>query len=215
VGEGEFVTRASNGGHIYVYLLGSGRTPQQVAAERGNGAVLAVLEAHSSPARRLVAACWREDAIEVARLLAKHPGLAATLEPADARALPDAAGAGKLGVVNLMLEAGFDPAAPGLDQGTALHCAAWFGHAAVVERLIQVIDLSLRDGVHGSPPLGWAAHGARWCNNREGDYVRTVEALLAAGADVHAAANSGGTSMLDQAGGREDVKAVLRRYGAS
>jgi hypothetical protein len=76
------------------------------------------------------------------------------------------------------------------------------------------VPLDLPDANHGSPPLGWACHGAQWCRNAKGDYVAVVEALLAAGADANAPANSEGTSMLKQAGDREDVKAVLTRHGA-
>jgi hypothetical protein len=80
--------------------------------------------------------------------------------------------------------------------------------------LVGHVPLDLLDAHHGSSPLGWAAHGAQWCRNGKGDYVEVVETLLQAGADATAPANSSGDSILKQAGDREDVKAVLRRYGA-
>ncbi|MGV3615934.1 MAG: ankyrin repeat domain-containing protein [Fimbriimonas sp.] len=213
-GHGEFSTRESDGGHIYLYNLGGGKTPLQVASERNLPKALAILNERSAPNRRLVAACIRNDAATADRLLAEHPGLRATLDAADLRALPDAAAHGNLAAVELMLRAGFDPNATGMDTGTALHTAAWFGQAEVVARLAGLIDVNLRDAHHGSTPLGWAAHGGHWCRNPKGDYVRTVEILLDAGADIHATANSGGTPILKQAGDREDVKAVLRQRGA-
>jgi ankyrin repeat protein len=101
-----------------------------------------------------------------------------------------------------------------MDSGTALHVASWFGYVEVVRLLASHMPLDIKDANHGSTPLSWAAHGAQWCRNQAGDYVVVVETLLKAGADPNLAANSGGTSMLSQAGTREDIKEVLRRYGA-
>jgi len=214
VGEGEFATKQSDGGHIYLYNIGGGKTPLHFAIERGSTRAVALLESRSTPGGRLIAACLRQDEALVERLLAEHPGLGAALPAQDARALPDAAGEGKLEAVELMLKAGIDPYTKGMDTGTALHTAAWYGHADVVARMVREVPLSTRDDVHGSTPLGWAAHGAQWCRNPRCDYPRVVEILLEAGADITAKANSGGTSILDQAGEREDVKAVLRKHGA-
>lgn len=214
VGHPPFSTVTSDGGHIYLYKLGGGKGPLQVASETGSTAAFEFLEVRSSPAQRLIAACMRGDEATALSLTETHPGLVASLSPLELRALPDAAGAGKVEAVDLMLRVGFDPQTEGMDTGTALHTASWFGQAKVVERLIGTIGIETRDKNHGSTPLGWAAHGSQWCRNAAGDYVRTVELLLEAGADVAAPANSGGTPILKQAGDREDVKAVLRKYGA-
>ena len=133
---------------------------------------------------------------------------------ADSRAITDAAQAGKTETVRLLLEAGLDPMTPGMDAGSALHLACWFGYVEVVKLLIGRVPLDVRDSVHGSPPLGWAVHGAHNCRNKAGDYVAVVETLLVAGVDPNVRANSIGTSMLAQAGTREDIKEVLRRFGA-
>jgi Ankyrin repeats (3 copies) len=208
-----FVTSKSNGGHIYIYLLGNGKTPAQVAAERGNRAVLEQLSKGTSPVRRLISASWLEDKAAVAEILQAHPDISLEFG-ADARSITDAAQAGKTETVRLLLEAGFDPNTPGMDSGSALHVACWFGYADIVRLLVDRVPLDLKDRNHGSPPLGWATHGSQWCNNPKGDYMAVVETLLESGADLSAPANSGGTSMLDQAGQREDVKEVLRKYGA-
>lgn len=207
VGRAPFVTTASEGGHIYTYHLGSGKTPQQVAAELGSHDVLRALVG-DSPSRNLVAAAWMEDEEAVRRLFHAKP----SIEPEDSHAIAHAAQDGRAETVRLLLEAGFDPTVPGMDSGSALHVACWFGHLPVVRLLIGRVPLDLRDAHHGSTPLGWACHGAQWCRNEKGDYVGIVEALLAAGADPNALANSGGTAMIDQAGDREDVKAALRRH---
>ena len=213
-GSAPFVTTKSNGGHIYIYLLGNGKTPAQVAAERGNRAVLDLLTKGTSPVHRLIAASWLEDHDAVDGLLRKYPDLGKKSE-ADARSITDAAQAGKTETVRLLLKAGFDPCTPGMDSGSALHVACWFGYVEIVDLLVDHVPLNLKDSNHGSPPLGWAAHGSQWCNNPKGDYVAVVEALLGAGADLNSPANSGGTTMIDQAGQREDVKEVFRKYSAT
>jgi ankyrin repeat protein len=211
IGEPPFVTRESNGGHIYTYVLGSNKTVQAVAAERGSRAVLAELLEGAAPARRLAAAAWLDDEETISQILRDHERIEIG---ADAGAITEAAQAGKAKTVRLLLGAGWDPTSPGMDSGSALHVACWFGYADVVKLLVGHVPLDLLDAHHGSSPLGWAAHGAQWCRNGKGDYVEVVETLLQAGADATAPANSSGDSILKQAGDREDVKAVLRRYGA-
>ena len=212
-GKAPFTTKKSNGGHIYIYLFGNGKTPHQVAAERGSRKVLDELLKTVSPARNLVAAAWLEDKEAVAKILRENPNISQEMG-SEQSSITHAAQAGRTEVVRILLEAGLDPKTPGMDSGTALHVACWFGYIDVVNLLLGHVPLDLRDTHHGSPPLGWAAHGSHWCRNAKGDYVAVVEALLKAGADPQTPANSGGTSMLDQAGKREDVKEVLRRYGA-
>lgn len=214
VGQPPYTTVKSNGGHIYAYTIGNGKGSLQVAGEKGSDDAFRLLESKSRPALRLVAACIRGDEAAATAIIAENPSLVSSLSPEEAGMLPHAAGAGKLPEVELMLRLGFDPMTPGMDCGTALHQACWFGQAHVVERLIGVIDLETRDTHHGSTPLGWAAHGAQWCRNAKGDYVRAVELLLEAGAKIDTPANGVGTPILQQAGNREDVKTVLRKYGA-
>ncbi len=212
-GEGDFSTHTSNGGHIYIFVLGPSKTPQQVAVEKGSTAVLDEMLQNASPARRLVAAAWTDDAKAVAEILKDHPNVSKEMGE-DARAITEAAQNGKIETVRLLLEAGLDPMTPGMDSGTALHVACWFGHLGVVEILKDKVPLETRDAHHGSTPLGWAAHGAQWCRNKVGDYVGVATTLLNAGADPLAPANGDGTPLLEQAGDREDVKAVLRTHGA-
>lgn len=213
VGVPPFACEKSEGGHIYAYKLGPRKTPIQVAAERGSRSVLAELLRHADPSERLLAAAWAEDHDAVAAILKDHPQIGAELGE-NARAIADAAQAGRVGTVRLLIEAGVDPKTPGMDTGSALHTACWFGHLDVVRLLIGHVPLDLLDKSHGSPPLGWATHGAQWCRNPKGDYVGVVEALLAAGADPNAPANREGTTMLAQAGSREDIKETLLRHGA-
>ncbi|HEY0868400.1 MAG TPA: ankyrin repeat domain-containing protein [Fimbriimonas sp.] len=209
-----FACVKSDGGHIYGYIFTRGATPLVEAARRSCDKVFHAIDAASPNGSRLIARVLRGDEDGLRRLLAEHPSLAADLDPEDARAIADAAGAGDLRTLRLLLEAGVDPQSKGMDGGTALHVACWFGQAEAVAMLVGRVPLDARDEVHGSTPLGWAAHGAQHCWRKGGDHVRTVEILLEAGAPVAEPANSAGTGILDQAGGRDDVKEVLRRYGA-
>jgi ankyrin repeat protein len=212
VGSGRYATHSSDGGHIYTYVFHRGDTPFLAATRRGSDKVKAFLEDRSPAGQRLIAKAWADDEDGVRQLLKADPELGRKLDPEEAKALGHAAGMGKVETVRLLLEAGVDPATPGMDMGTALHQACWFGRADVVPLLIGRIPLDTRDSHHGSTPLGWATHGAQHCWRKDGDYVRVVEQLLGAGASIDAPANSAGTSLLDQAGEREDVKDVLRRY---
>lgn len=200
VGLPPYVTTQSEGGHVYIWEVGHGRTPYLMALERGRSAARSVWEEVASPGERLVAACMAEDAEQVRVLMSEHPGLGASLPANLASALPHAAGSGKLAAVELMLEAGFPLDAKGQDTGNALHLACWYGHLAVVQLLIGQLPLEERDQVHGSTPLSWAVHGSVWCRRPGADYPAIVTALLEAGADVHAPANKHGITLLAMAG---------------
>lgn len=214
VGVPPYTTAQSNGGHIYIWEVGHGRTPYLMAIERGKSAARAVWEGVASPGERLVAACMAEDARSVAKLLEEHPGLGASLPTDLASALPHAAASGKLEAVRLMFEAGLPLDARGQDTGTALHLACWNGHLEIVRLLLGKLPLEEPDQVHGSPPLGWAVHGSVWCRRPGADYPAVVETLLEAGADVGAPANKYGVSLLTMADKRKDVRSVLLRFGA-
>ena len=161
VGKPPFKTVKSDGGHIYDYKVGRGATPQAVAAAHGHD-----LYRGMRPARDLVAAAWAGDEAGVRALLHVKP------EPQDAGALAQAAIKGRADTIRLLLEAGFDPLAPGMDSGTALHVACWFGWPEAVRLLLPHVPLETRDANHGSPPLGWATHGAAHCRNSQGRLPR-------------------------------------------
>ena len=89
---------------------------------------------------------------------------------------------------DLMLRLGFDPAAPGIDGGTALHAACWVGNVRMVEGVLARggVPLDARDSTHKSTPLGWAAFGSVHRRARGADYPAVAERLVAAGADISA-----------------------------
>ena len=116
----------------------------------------------------------------------------------------------------LMLQLGFDPAAPGPDGGTALHAACWMGNVSMAERILARggVAIDARDSMHQSTPLGWAAYGSVHRQAAGADYPSIVDRLVAAGADIHAVANGEGLSLLASAQGNPAMQDALRRHGA-
>jgi ankyrin repeat protein len=135
----------------------------------------------------------------------------ATLRPEDHAMLAHAVHHQCDTAVRLLFELGFDPAAGGTDGGTALHQAAWVGRADYVELLLPrcASIVSQPDPTHHSTPLGWAAYGSVHRCNEKGDYVRTIEVLAAAGADLSR------PGLLSAADGNTRVQEALRKLGVT
>ncbi|HET9983764.1 MAG TPA: ankyrin repeat domain-containing protein [Longimicrobiales bacterium] len=184
--QGEYGEQPPSSFHIYTWTIGENLSPFQVAAQFEQAEAMTLLGDASSPRDRFLAACATSDAAEAKRLLAERPGLLGELGPDELRLLPDAAWAGNVRAVALMLELGFDAAATaGPNGGTALHCAAWKGDVACVEAALRHPEaralLEIRDGIHGGTPLDWCRHGVVHCRNSEGDYPAVERLLLEAG----------------------------------
>jgi ankyrin repeat protein len=213
VGRAPFITVQSTGGHIYVYKLGSGMTPQQLAVERGSKEIIDRLDAASDPKRRFLAAAWSGNRSKVNAILQEHPDLVGSGRQEISHVVAWAAQAGRTEAVKILLEAGLDPLAEGMDSGTALHVAAWFGWPEVVTLLVGQVPIELGDRNHDSPPLGWALHGSQHCRNPKGDYVAVVKTLIAAGADPNSEQIRRGKSVLKQIGIPDKVKEALIEGG--
>ncbi len=121
-----------------------------------------------------------------ARILAQTPGAVRTGNPEEDRVLADMAGRNRIDVVRFLIEAGADIQALGLDTGTPLHIAAWFGQPDNVRSLVAAgASLEEFDVTHESSPLGWAVHGSRYsggAESRQDNYADIVRQLLEAGA---------------------------------
>jgi len=117
----------------------------------------------------------------------------------------------------VMLALGFDPAAPGIDGGTALHAACWVGNVRMVERILERgrVALDARDPTHQSTPLGWTAFGSVHRRAKGADYAAVAERLVAAGADITAVGNKEGRSLVSMADGNTAMQGALRRLGAT
>jgi ankyrin repeat protein len=123
------------------------------------------------------------------KILSDHPGVARTGNPEEDRLLADVAGREASDLVEFLIGARADLAARGVDDGTALHQAAWFGRPDNARLLIGAgAPLDVFDAIHESSPIGWAAHGSRFsggADQRQEAYVALARLLLDAGSCLY------------------------------
>jgi ankyrin repeat protein len=171
------------------WLLGriEGLTPVQVAERAGSSEIVQYLLAHGAtdnrtPADRLIGACWRQDLDAVRTILEEHPGVVASMTSREHSNVATAARAGRLKVVQLMLDAGLDMEVPADDlNATGLLYAATTGDAPMVEMFLRRgarIDVKHS---YGGQPLGSAIYCAAHFNPDRTTYAKTVRLLLDAG----------------------------------
>jgi len=167
-----------------------GKTAYAHAVRRKFDDVADVLRTHGSStvlnnADQLAVAIVNGNLDDARTILASHPGAARTGNPEEDRLLADVAGRDDSRPVEILIAAGASLTAPGLDDGTPLHQAAWFGQPDNARLLIDAgAPLEIFDAVHESSPLGWAVHGSRYsggAQERQDAYVALVRMLLAAG----------------------------------
>lgn len=202
--------------NIYCWSLGFGRSPYEVAGRFGHRDVQELLRIHSPSRVQLVNAILAGDARTADAALTDDPSLLPSLTPPDHAHLAHAIFHERFEAAELMLRLGFDPSAPGVDGGTALHAACWVGSVPMVARLLARggVPLDARDPTHGSTPLGWAAFGSVHRRAKGGDYPGVADRLVAAGADITAAGNRAGRTLLEMSQGNPAMQEALRRHGA-
>ncbi len=185
-GRGKYAEVPPSSFHIYFWTIGRDRSPLHVAAQFGHRETLAAMMPFATPVQRLRLACRDADAESAHALLREYPTLLDGLNAIDRRALTDAAWDADAAAVALMLSLGFDPAVPGHDTGTALHCAAWQGSAGCVAAILGHDSgralIAQPDAHHGDTPLGWYGHGSLH-GPRAGDFVGVARLLLEHGAE--------------------------------
>ncbi len=141
-----------------------------------------------TPADQLADAIAHSRLDDARAILCQHPEAARTGNSEEDRLLADIAGRNQVEPVRLLIEAGADLSARGLDDGTALHAAAWFGQPQNARLLIDAgAPLDVFDAAHQSSPLGWAVHGSRYsggAEERQDVYVELVKMLLDAGSSL-------------------------------
>ncbi len=164
------------------------------AVRRGFHEIASFLKMHGAkpeltPADRLAVALSGRDRASAEQILCDHPGVANTGNPEEDRLLADMAGRNEAWPVRLLITAGASLTARGLDGGTPLHQAAWFGQATNVRLLLAAnAPLEIFDDHHHSSPLGWAVHGSRASGGaaqRQAAYTAIVEMLFDAGAKLY------------------------------
>lgn len=172
-----------SGGTIYQWTLGWHVSAHQIAMKRGYTDVLDLLMERSPVEVKLINAAWLHDAEAVDRLQAENREIAKLFTPEDVRQTAHAARNNDTEALRLLLKAGLPVNSRGQHQATPLHWAAWHGNPDAL-RLILEHNPDLEDKVNDfqATPLGWAMHGSEngW-HRKTGNYVETVEALLAAG----------------------------------
>lgn len=170
-----------------------GKTAYAHAIRRGFHEVAELLVARGADtmlnaADQFAVAVGKGDLQLAREILATNSGVAKTGNPDEDRLLADMAGRDNTEAVRFLIETGADLTATGLDSGTALHQACWFGQPANARLLIDAgAPLNIFDATHNSTPLHWAVHGGRYsggCEERQANYVELVRMLLDAGAGL-------------------------------
>jgi ankyrin repeat protein len=203
--------------HIYCWTLGFGRSPHDIAMKFGHPEIRALLTSRSPARVRLINALMAGDE-QAARAEANaDASLLGSLSREDHGKLAITIFFEHYAAAEVMLTLGFDPAAPGIDGGTALHAACWVGNVRMVERLLERggVPLDARDPTHGSTPLGWTAFGSVHRCAKGSDYPAVAERLVAAGADITAVGNKNNLSLVTMADGNRAMQDALRRLGAT
>jgi len=183
--QGAYGEKPPSSYHIYMWTIGDGRSPLDVAAQFEQQETVAAMLEFASPLQRLLLACRRADEAGARALLRENPGIIESMTSGDHRAITNAAWNGDARAVALMSNLGFDPRIEGHDGGTALHCAAWQGSTETVAVLLRRRDarelLTIKDSHYGATPLGWCFHGSR-VGNTSHDHAGVAKLLLEAGA---------------------------------
>lgn len=139
-------------------------------------------------ADQFACAVTKGNLLEAKEFLNECPGVICTGNPEEDRLLADMAGRNDLLPVKFLVEAGANLEARGIDDGTPLHVAAWFGQPMNAKCLIEAgAPLEIFDSVHASSPLGWAVHGSRYsgaAEERLKNYTEVISLLLKAGAKL-------------------------------
>ena len=202
------------GGHMYIYRMGVGMRPLPFASTQGHDHFVEQLLTRASPAEQLIHTAWTGDRRAALALLQANPGLVASLEPDETRAICDAAWNNNCPGVALMLEVGFPVDARGEDDGTPLDRAAVRGYSDIVAFLLAHNPPLAVTNDFGGTPLSGAVWGAGNFRDPQGDYSKAVDLLAAVDQDLNRLGADGQTHV-DRAlaGGREDVVEALRRQG--
>jgi hypothetical protein len=189
-----------------------GRSAAEMAAHRGRGDVLAMLERRGMALAfhgvdRLIAACARDDRDALRSLVAGEPHLITELRARGGALLAEFAGVGNVSGVRHLLDCGVSPGALyeqgdvyfGIaKQSTALHVAAWRAWPEAVKELIaRGAPIGARDA-RGRTALALAVKAcvdSFWTRRRSPD---SVKALLDAGAAVEGIALPTGYDEIDR-----------------
>jgi ankyrin repeat protein len=195
-------------GDIYRWVFAHNVSAVEAATRLGYDDIVELLLRNSSPAQRLLAACATADRVAAEAVVGSQPGVVAGLARGEMRLISDRAHANDTPAVALMLDLGFDPLAPGVDEWEAIRWGAFHGNADMVRLLLPYNPpIGVPDPTYKGTPLGQCLYGSLYGWQRDtGDFATTVRLLLAAGERPDPA---------DLPTGRDDVDTVLRAYLAT
>ncbi len=188
------------GMHRYAYILGY-VTPLQAAANLGKEAAYAYLFDQSPPRLQLLAACWKADEAVAKRIAKQYPEIVSNLAPKEMRLICDAAWQRKPDSLKLMLELGFDVNAVNDEHMTPTANGAFHGFDDIVEMILPYKPNLETKNVYGGTPMGTCMYGSANGWRKDGNYPRTIELLIHAGATIP-----------DSASGSAEVREVLAKY---
>lgn len=184
-----------------------GKTAYAHAIRRGFDEVADLLQKRRAntalnEADRLAVAIVGGDLDGARKILDAYPDTVCTGNPEEDRLLADVAGRNDTRLTQFLINAGADLTTPGLDSGTPLHQAAWFGQPENARLLIDAgAPLDVFDATHGTSPIGWAVHGSRYSGGveeRQALYVALVQMLLDAGSSLQYPDDPDGDSYLQR-----------------
>lgn len=194
-----------------------GKTAYAHAIRRGFDEVAELLaksgaDTTLSVADRFAVAVVRGRMDEALRILNEYPEAIRTGNPEEDRLLADMAGRDDCGIVRFLVDSGADLTSRGLDSGTPLHQAAWFGQPRNARLLLDAgAPVNDFESTHNSSPLGWAVHGARYsggAEERQEVYAELVGLLLEAGSSLEYPGDPGGRSYYERL--MEDATDTIR-----
>jgi ankyrin repeat protein len=174
------------GGTIYQWTLAFNSFAHQIALKKNHESLFDFLYAQSDTVTQFLVSCVLARRSEAESLVARHPGLVASLPDVDKELLARYCWETNTNfdAVELMLDVGFPIAHPETTHGyTALHNAAWSGSADLVDLLIaRGHPVDIVDPRYQATPLGFAIHD---CivekRHPEGEFGRVVKSLMDAG----------------------------------
>lgn len=174
------------GGVIYNWTLGHGKTPLDVAVDFGHAESHRLMLEACPPKTRFMDSAWRGDVAAGRALLDQCPGLLESMSDDDHAALNRACWWYRPEAVTAMLALGFDRHIQDNEKMTPLDRAAFHGHAECLEALLQGDpDPPLAwKNQYGGTPLEACIHGALhgWSTGHAQNHARCVSLLLDTGA---------------------------------